>query len=79
MNRYKRGDYKVRCDYTGSIVKASECRMMWNGLFVLKDWWEPRHPQDHVKSITENKVPAYPRPEGTESFIDATDVTADDL
>lgn len=75
----KRGTYKVRCDRTGSIVNSSECKKMWNGLFVRKEYWEPRHPQDRVESITENRTPESPRPEGAEVFINATDVTADDL
>lgn len=79
MARFKKGDYKVVCDLTGAVVNASDCRLMWNGLFVLKSLWMPRHPQDHIAPPSKEIVPLHPRPEGTAQFISATDVTADDL
>jgi len=79
MAGFKKGIYKVRCDISGFIVDSDKCRMMWNGLFVRKQDYEPRHPQDKVFTPKRSAVPSKPRPEGTDQFIDATDVTADDL
>lgn len=77
--RFRRGDYKVRCDITGFLLNASDCRMRWDGMFVRKDLWEPRHPLDRPPPVKESSTPNHPRPEGTDKFIEATDVTADDL
>lgn len=77
--RHRKGDYKVQCDVSGFLVNASECRMQWDGKFVHKDFWSPRHPQDKLGATKESQSPPIPRPEGTDEFIDATDVTADDL
>jgi hypothetical protein len=77
--RFRRGDHTVRCDRSGFIVNASDCKMMWNGLFVRKDLWEPRHPLDRAAPALENRTPLHARPSGEDQFISATDVTADDL
>jgi hypothetical protein len=79
MARFRRGDHIVRCDLSGFLVNASECKMMWNGLFVRKDLWTPRHPQDQLATTKESMAPSVLRPEGTDQFISATDVTAEDL
>lgn len=69
MARFKRGSYKAKCDLTGAIFNACDMRMTWDGLFVHKSVWYRRHPQDHVSTVKENRVPHTPRPEGTEQFI----------
>ena len=79
MARYKKGDWKVKCDLSGAIVNASDCKMMWNGLFVLKKFWRPRHPQETPSHIKDTARPPIARPEPEMTFIEATDVTSDDL
>jgi hypothetical protein len=79
MAHFKKGDHKAVCDLSGAVVNASDCRMMWNGLFVHKSMWEPRHPQDRPGNPRASKPPAIARPEGEMQFIAATDVTAGDL
>lgn len=74
-----KGDYNVRCDISGFVVKASQCKKMWNGWFVRKDLWTPRHPLDHVPPVKDAQRPSHPRPEGEDQFIEAGDVTAADL
>ena len=76
---YKKGTWKVQCDITGAIVNSSDCRMQWNGLFVLKNQWSPRHPQDTAGISRDRQAPPIPRPEAELTFISATDVTADTL
>lgn len=78
MAKFKKGDYKVRCDISGFIVNASECRLRWDGLFVRKDLWSPRHPQDYTPPIKPEKVPPIVRPEGVDVFIEANDVRPED-
>ncbi|MBX4215917.1 hypothetical protein KW797_03135, partial [Candidatus Parcubacteria bacterium] len=79
LTAMKRGDYKARCDRSGVIAPASRMRRTWDGLFVLKELWEPRHPLDTAPSIKPEPRPAVPRPWGTDTFIEATDITAEDL
>ncbi len=79
MARFKRGDYKVSCDLSGAIVNASDCKLMWNGLFVLKSLWTPRHPLDTPAISSDTRRPTNPRPEGEMQFISATDVTSETL
>lgn len=69
MARFKKGDYKVQDDITGAIVNASECRMMWNGLFVHRDNWFPRQPQDTLRPIKDRQAPPIPRPFGQPEFL----------
>ena len=48
---YKKGDWNVICDRCGGKFKRSETRKEWNGLITcLRGCWEPRHPQDFVRS-----------------------------
>ena len=59
----------------GMIVSASECRKEWNGLFVHKSVWSPRHPQDLVTVVPERARPANPRPEGEPQFLEVEDLS----
>ena len=75
MSKYQKGTYKVKCDRTGAVVNSSDCRMQWNGLYVLKSEWEPRHPQDISKPARDKQSPPIPRPQGIDHYIDASDVS----
>jgi len=66
---YKKGDYKVYCDRTGFRVYASECKMQWDGLFVRKESWEPRQPQDFVKAKQDKQSVPIARPGSDPEFI----------
>jgi hypothetical protein len=79
MARFKKGDYKVVCDRSGAVVNASDCRMQWNGLYVLKELWEQRHPLDTPPNARPERPPPISRPEGEIQFISAVSVTGDDL
>jgi hypothetical protein len=68
-NRYIKGDYNVICDMTGFKVKASTCRLVWDGHFVKHSEWEPRHPQDFVKGVPDMKPVPIARPEPADKFI----------
>lgn len=66
-NYAKKGDWNVICDVCGLKMKASEVRKRWDGMYVCKDDWEPRHQQDFIKGPvgSEGSVP-FTRPEGTD-------------
>lgn len=78
---YEHGSHNVQCDRSGLKVKRSECRMQWDGLLVRKEDWEPRHPQDFVrgKRDRQSPPPGMVSPEAEDVFLDAGDVTQDDL
>lgn len=63
---YREGDYYVTCDRTGFKILASQARKEWTGALVRRESWEPRHPQDFVRSKRDkmdvNPAPARPEP-----------------
>lgn len=63
------GDHLVICDMTGFKVHASQTRMTWDGRRVRKESWEPRHPQDYLRSRAEDTSVENPRPEQPDVFI----------
>jgi len=78
-DQYVHGTYNVICDRCGFKFKATQCRKEWTGLFVCSKCWEARHPQDFVRAKRDEQKVPIARPEGTDVFIDSTDVSADDL
>ncbi len=79
----KLGTWNVICDRTGIKAKRSQCRKEWNGLIVLRESWEARHPQDFLRGFEDDQSVPDPRSEATDSFIDDSlgfeEVTAGDL
>lgn len=53
---WKSGDHWVECQRTGQIARASDMREEWTGLIVHKDEWEPRHPQDFLRSFADHQA-----------------------
>lgn len=51
-HEYRPGDHKIVCERSGRVIWASEARQEWNGRWVHKDWWEPKHP-----SLIRRKIP----------------------
>lgn len=50
MSTYiKRGEWNVDCPVCGFKKKSSEMRKRWDGLYVCKEDWEVRHPQDFIR------------------------------
>lgn len=70
------------CDYSGFTVKAGDrVRKTWDGLTVLDRFWEPRQPQDFVRSRPESAERKQGTPRAPDRFIgeDVPQVTAADL
>ena len=76
---YNPGDHNIRCDRTGFKVKRSQCRKEWNNMIVRKESWEPRHPQDLLRSRPDRQQVADPRSESEDVFLGVNEVTADSL
>lgn len=68
-DHYVHGDNNAICDRCGRKYKASQLKKEWNGLYTCPDDWEPRHPQDLIKSSHDDQRPALSRPEGADTFI----------
>ena len=66
---FKKGDYNVIDDRTGFKVKASKCRLEWNGLFVSKKAFDERNPLDLIKAKRDIQKVSIPRPEQEDQFI----------
>ncbi len=49
-NRWISGDYLMRDDESGKIHYRSEMVRRWDGLFVRKDQYETRQPQEFVQA-----------------------------
>jgi len=62
-SEYIPGDYWVICDRCGFKYRRSECRLTWDNLLVCRKDWEPRHPQDFVRSKRDNQRVPIPRPD----------------
>jgi hypothetical protein len=76
---YVPGDNYVICDHSGFKIRRSESRKMWNGLIVHKRFWEPRHPLDTIRSKADKQTVPDPRPEASDRFLGANEVTAESL
>lgn len=61
-NSYKSGDWLATCDVCDFVHYASELKHRWDGLRVCEKDWEPRHPLDFIRGITENIAPPWTRP-----------------
>jgi len=67
--RYKKGDWNVIEDIGGKKVKASETFLRWDGMRVLREDYEPRHPQDFIKAISDDPSVPWNRPKGEDTPI----------
>lgn len=76
---YQPGDNKAICDICGFAFLRSECKLNWKRQLVCDGCWEPRHPQDYVRSTPDMLRVKDARSPGTDVFLDPGDVTADDL
>lgn len=70
-DRFVPGDWNAACYRCGRKRKASEMKKQWQGYYVCPEHWEPRHPQEFAKGVTEQ--PAAPwvqnRPEWVPRYV----------
>jgi len=74
-NTLVKGDWLAICDRCGFRFHASDLRETWDGLYVCKDDWEPRHPSDFQGEVDYSDNPSVPwtRPD-TDANTSATAV-----
>jgi hypothetical protein len=78
-NFYRPGSNNVICDRTGFKMKVEDCSFEWNGLFVRKDSWEARQPQDLLRGLPDDQRSEVSRPGNVDVFLADNEVTPDDL
>ena len=76
---YKSGDAWGICDVCGFRYYHSELQRRWDGLMTCGPDWEDRHPQDIITGVREKIYIDDARPEASDTFLTATEVTADDI
>jgi hypothetical protein len=76
--KYIHGAWNVICDRCGFKFKNFQCKMEWTGFFVCEKCWEPRHPQEFLRGVTDNQSVPISRPEPTDVFVD-TSINPPDL
>ena len=53
------GDWNAVCYECGRKRKASTLLQHWQGYYVCPEHWEPRQPQDFVRSIPDVQTPSW--------------------
>ena len=79
VNAENKSNFEI-CDRSGFKAKRWELRSTWDGLMVLDEFWETRHPQDTIKKVSpeEQHGAIRPEPVGDETFI-TSEVLSEDL
>ena len=62
------GDWTATCYECGRKFKASQLRRHWRGYYVCGPHWEPRHPQDFVRSVSDVMTPPWTQPQPQDTF-----------
>ena len=75
MTTLKLGDWNAVCEVCDFEFKASELRKRWDGAYVCKEDYEPRHPSDFYRGRTEDTSVPWTRPEAAEAG--GTDINGD--
>lgn len=66
---YEGGDWNAVCFRCGAKRKASQLWKQWQGYFVCPEHWEPRHPQDFVRSVPDYPGTPWSQPEILNNYI----------
>lgn len=66
---FRKGAWNVICDRCGQKYKSPELRQEWTGLMVCQGCWEPRHPQDFIRTVPDRMSVPYTRPRPADIFV----------
>jgi len=64
-----RKGWKAICDRCGFEFYSFELKKEWQGLMVCHSCWEPRHPQDFVRAVSDEQAVPWSRPEAPDTFV----------
>lgn len=70
--RFVAGQWNAICDVCAQKYKSSEMRKRWDGLMVCPNDWEPRHPQDFLRSVPDHQAVPWSRPQIPDVFVPST-------
>ena len=73
------GTWNAICCVCGFKYKASELVKRWDGVYVCRKDWEPRHPQELIKIPKENPAPRFPTLSPTDTYRNAAPVDPNSL
>lgn len=76
---YAKGQHNVICDRSGYQLKSGEAMRTWDGLMVIPEEYEPRHPLDFAATPRDSQTVTNPRPEPEDYFLSDGEVVASDL
>lgn len=71
------GDWNAVCFECGRKRKASQLKKHWQGYFVCPEHWEPRQPQDFVRSVPDIQTPPWTQPMPQDQFLSGTALTVE--
>ena len=63
------GDWNAVCYQCGRKFKAGTLMKHWQGFWVCPAHWEPRHPQDFVRSVPDVMTPPWTQPMPADQFV----------
>ncbi len=63
------GDWNAVCYQCGRKRKASTLVKHWQGYYVCREHWEPRQPQDFVRSVPDVQTPPWTQPMPADVFV----------
>lgn len=70
---YIPGDFWRLCDRCGSRFRSSQTFRTWDGLYVCREDFETRHPQDFVRGRKDLQNVPNPRPDTDGPFVGPTE------
>ena len=74
-NWLDKNSYNALCDSCGRKFKASQLLRRWDGLYVCKQDYETRHPQDFLRVQKEKISVPWSRPySATDTYINTCDL-----
>lgn len=73
QSAYIPGDFYRICDRCGFKMRSSQTYRTWDGLYVCREDFETRHPQDFVRGRKDVQNVPDPRPEAANVFIGPLD------
>ena len=69
---YKPGDYWMVCDLCGFDYRRSQMKQTWDGKWVCREDWEPKHPQLEVEGREDIQAVPVARPDTTDFTNETT-------
>lgn len=63
------GDWNALCYECGAKFKASDLIRHWQGYYVCRQHWEPRHPQDFARGVQDVQTPSWTQPVPADQFV----------